>query len=73
MLNRKDLVGDLFDSQMRNYLKVVDGQKELLGKTPKEQVFRTPESTKLIKTLQEDYLPLAATMEKAAKSTRPLS
>ena len=36
-----------------------------------EKVFSTNESTKLMATLQKEYLPHAASMEKTAKSLRP--
>ena len=35
MLSRKDLVGDEFDSKMRGYLTILDGQKELVSATPR--------------------------------------
>jgi hypothetical protein len=56
MLSRKDLVGDKFDSEMRNYLKVLVGQKMLINKSSKENAAGRRSLIKS-KTLQSTKAP----------------
>ncbi len=72
MLSRKDLKGDVFDSSMRGYLKVIGGRKELLSKAPKENASGRRELMKS-KTLQSTKAQPRNSSNTVNEKSTPLS